>query len=74
MLRTIKGIDSKPYISLEDFLLEISDSIVELDEDATTDSTYEEIEYIEYKIHFLEKLHDTLIISQTEYYKKILGM
>jgi len=62
MLKTIKGDDGKPYISLEDLMEEVNDSkedleskLSELDEDSDFTS-----ENIEDRIDFLENLFFSL--------------
>ncbi len=73
MLKTIRGGDGKPYISLEDFIYEIEDSILDLEDKLISDDN-NDTENIEDRIDFLEKLHESLKTTQSEYYKKILGM
>ena len=77
MLRTIKGDDSKPYISLEDLMYEVylskNDLESKLNEGLDDDDEFS-VDNIEDRIDFLEKLYDSLKNMQTDYYKKILGM
>ncbi len=72
MLKTIRGDDGKPYISLEDLMEEVDSTRKEL-EDKLNDDLVEEIENVEDRIDFLDKLYDSLKNIQSEYYKKILG-
>jgi len=72
MLKTIRGDDGKPYISLEDLMEEVKSTRDDLDE--TLREGLGEIENIEDRIDFLEKLYDSLKNIQSEYYKKILGL
>ena len=78
MLKTMKGDDSKPYISLEDLMKEVLDSKDELEKKLSEGIDEDEdeftIENIEDRIDFLEKLYNSLKVIQSEYYKKILGM
>jgi predicted translin family RNA/ssDNA-binding protein len=77
MLRTIKGDDGKPYISLEDLMYEVylskNDLESKLNEGLDDDDEFS-VDNIEDRIDFLEKLYDSLKNMQTDYYKKILGM
>lgn len=72
MLKTMTGGDGKPYISLEDFMDEVKDSILELEDKLI--SSDDNSENIEDRIDFLEKLYESLTSTQSDYYKKILGM
>jgi len=73
MLKTMRGDDGKPYISLEDLMEEVKKTRDELDE-KITDGSDEEIDNLEDRIDFLDKLYGSLKNIQSEYYKKILGM
>lgn len=72
MLKTIRGDDGKPYISLEDLMSEVKTTRDELDE--TLREGVPEIENIEDRIDFLDKLYESLKNIRSEYYKKILGL
>jgi len=72
MLKTMRGNNGKPYISLEDLMLEIKNTRDELDENLPED--IEDIDNVEDKIDFLDKLYESLKNIQSEYYKKIIGM
>jgi len=75
MLKTIRGGDGKPYISLEDFMSEVKETIEDLEEKLTTDNDdNDDNDSIEDRIDFLEKLYGSLKTTESEYYKKILGM
>jgi len=77
MLKTIRGEDGKPYISLEDLMDEVKGSKEELESKLLEDDFEEDefsVENIEDRIYFLKKLYGSLKEIQTEYYKKILGM
>ena len=73
MLKTIRGDDGKPYISLEDLMEEVKTTRDEL-EDNINEEIEDDIDNIEDRIEFLDKLYDSLKTIQSEYYKKILGM
>lgn len=75
MLKTIRGDDGKPYISLEDLIGEIDSTIIELKDMSNKGIENDEFtsDSIEDRIIFLKKLHESLKTIQSEYYKKILG-
>ena len=76
MLRTIKGEDGEPYLSLEDLMNEVQLSKNDLESKLNEGLDDDEfsVDNIEDRIDFLEKLYDSLKNMQTDYYKKILGM
>jgi len=73
MLKTMRGDDGKPYISLEDLMEEVKNTRDELNE-KINEEVVDETENLEDRIDFLDKLYDSLKNIQSEYYKKILGM
>jgi len=76
MLRTIKGEDGEPYLSLEDLMNEVQLSKNDLESKLNEGLDDDEfsVDNIEDRIDFLEKLYDSLKNMQTDYYKKMLGM
>lgn len=72
MLKTIRGDDGKPYISLEDLMDEVKSTRDDLDEKLS--EGLDDIDNIEDRIDFLDKLYESLKNIQSEYYKKILGL
>jgi len=73
MLKTIRGDDGKPYISLEDLMEEVKNTRDELNE-KLGEEIKDEPEKFEDRIDFLDNLYGSLKNIQSEYYKKILGM
>lgn len=77
MLRTIRGENGEPYISLSDLITDVKSSKEELEEQLVEglddDDTFS-MESLEYRIEFLEKLHESFKNIQNEYYKKFLGL
>ena len=77
MLKTIRGEDGKPYISLEDLIDEVEKNKIELEEkldEGINENDDFTIENLEDRIDFLENLYEQLKTILSEYYKKILGM
>lgn len=70
MLKTIRGDDGKPYISLEDMIQEVINSKNELESKLNEDIPSESIEF---RIEFLNKLYESFKQIEEEYYKQILG-
>lgn len=75
MLKTIKGDDGKPYISLEDLINEVTMTKQELENKLLDENSQDgfSLENIEDRLDFLEKLHESLKSIESEYYKRILG-
>ena len=75
MLNTIRGEDGKPYISLEDMMEEVKNSLNELREKLDSDLDEDDIssDMIESRIEFLNKLYESFKNIQQEYYKSLIG-
>lgn len=76
MLKTIRGEDGKPYISLEDMMDEIKRSKQELKDKLSDDLEEDGItpEMLENRIDFLDKLYESFKAIQQEFYKQIIGL
>lgn len=76
MLKTIRGEDGKPYISLEDMMDEIKRSKQELKDKLDENLEDEDIspDMLESRIDFLDKLYDSFKAIQQDFYKQIIGL
>lgn len=76
MLRSIRGEDGKPYISLEDIINEIKQSKAELEkklDEAEFDEDFTP-EMLENRIELLDRLYESFKSVQQEFYKQIIGL